>query len=196
MSEQQLNQEIREVEELIVEEAQGLAELTEELADLEELARNECHVPHAQACKIKVDRVYHEVHQHEITGEAILKLAGRIGDLEFQVVQHFRGGREEPIASHQLVNLRTPGVEKFTTVEKLVEIIVDTKTVKIQAGDHIVSVLKEKTGVAADRVLDQVTHGEFKELPDQDRVHIQGGEVFVSHVRRWGNHRNDRSGSS
>jgi Multiubiquitin len=184
MSEQQLNQVIREVKELIVEEALDLAELTEELVDLEELTRNESHVPHARRYKIKVDQIYHEVHQPEITSEAILKLADRNGDLEFQVVQHFRSGREERIPSHQVVNLRTPGVEKFTTVGRLVDIVVDTKPMKIQAGYYIVSVLKEKTGVAADRVLDQVIHGEFKELPDHDRVHIQGGEVFVSHVRR------------
>jgi Multiubiquitin len=184
MTDKQLNQEIQEVRAIIAEEAQDLVELTEELVDLEELARNEHHVPHARRYRIKVDQSYHEVHQPEISGEAILKLAGRIGDIVFEAFQHFRGGREERIGDHQIVNLRTPGVEKFTTVPKLVEITVDSNRVTIQAGYYIVSVLKEKVSVASDRVLDQVIHGEFKELPDQARVHIEGGEVFVSHVRR------------
>lgn len=184
MTDKQLSQEIHGARGLIAEEAEDLVELTEELADLEELARNERQVPHARRYKIKIDHIYHEVPRPEISGEGILKLAGKIGDLVFEVLQHFRGGREERIGYHQIVNLRTPGVERFTTVPKLVEITVDTKPVTIQAGCYVVSVLKEKVGVAADRVLDQVIHGEFKELPDQSRVSVECGEIFVSHVRR------------
>ena len=184
MTDEQLNQEIQDVRASIAEEAQDLVELTEELVDLEELARNEHHVPHARRYRIKVDQTYHEVRQPEISGEVILKLAGKIGDLVYEVVQHFRGGREERIADHQNVNLRTPGVERFTSVPKLVEITVDSKLLTIQAGYYIVSALKEKVSVTSDRVLDQVIHGEFKELSDQARVRVECGDVFVSHVRR------------
>jgi Multiubiquitin len=184
MTDQQLNQEIQELRTVIAEETQDLVELTEELVDLEDFARNGHQIPHARRYRIKVDHTYHEVHRPEISGEAILKLAGKIGDLVFEVVQHFRGGRDERLGDHQVVNLRTPGVEKFTSVPKLVEITVDSKPVAIQAGYYVVSVLKEKVGVASDRVLDQVIHGEFKELLDQSRVHIHCSEVFVSHVRR------------
>jgi hypothetical protein len=33
-------------------------------------------------------------------------------------------------------------------------------------------------------VLDEVVVGEFKELPDNGTVHVNGGEIFVSHVRQ------------
>ncbi len=54
----------------------------------------------------------------------------------------------------------------------------------MQAGTYVVSALKEALKVHPAKVLDEVIQGEFKELADPERVHVKGGEVFVSHVRR------------
>jgi hypothetical protein len=167
---------------LITEEAR-LTELVEELVDIEEFAHHGRPVPHARHYKINVDGTQHVVHTAEITGEEILKLAGRQGCLEFKVVQHFRHGRQESIEAHQRVNLRAPGVERFTTAAKMVQVTIDSRPMTIQAGSYALTELKAKLSVDAARVLDQVIGGEFRELSDQHRIHIKGGEVFVSHVR-------------
>jgi hypothetical protein len=67
-----------------------------------------------------------------------------------------------------------------------VAVTIDGNRKEIQAGNYEVSVLKTKLGVPADYELDQVIHGEFKELADSAHVEIKGGETFVSHVRRGG----------
>jgi hypothetical protein len=67
-----------------------------------------------------------------------------------------------------------------------VAVTIDGNRKEIRAGDYEVSALKAKLGVPADYELDQVIHGEFKELADSAHVQIKGGETFVSHVRRGG----------
>src|ERR1700719_3928377 len=142
MSKHELSQEIATIKELIAEEARDIVELTDELIDLEEHARHERPVPHARCYRIKVDAMYHEVKTPMITGEAIPKLAGRGGLLVFDVIQHFRGGKVEIIAPDAEANLRTPGVEKFTTAPKMVQITVDSRSVEVQAGTYIVGAFK------------------------------------------------------
>ena len=182
MENNDINREIAVVNRLITEEAR-MAELVEELIDIEEHARHERPVPHAEHYRIKVDGTYHVVHSPEISSEEILRLAGRQGFLVFNVVQHFCGGREELIEPHAIVNLRAPGVERFTTAARMVEITVDSRKMLIQAGSYTLAELKIALSVEPGRVLDQVIGGEFRELSDQHRIHITGCEVFVSHVR-------------
>ncbi|MHB8562405.1 MAG: hypothetical protein ACYDDA_00395 [Acidiferrobacteraceae bacterium] len=57
---------------------------------------------------------------------------------------------------------------------------------EIPRGSYRVSELKDKLGVAAALELDLVVAGQFKFLPDGDRITITGGEIFVSHVRGGG----------
>ena len=176
------NRETAIVHQLIVEEARA-AELVEELIDIEENARHERPVPHARHYRIKVDGAYHVVHSPEISGEEILRLAGRQGFLVSTVIQHFRRGREEVIEPHAKVNLRSPGIERFTTPAKMVEVTIDTRKVQIQAGSYTLADLKSALSVEPGKVLDEVVGGEFRELSDKDRIHIKGGKIFVSHVR-------------
>ena len=65
-------------------------------------------------------------------------------------------------------------------------ITIDGAAKQIERGSYVVSKLKELLGVPADYELDEVKNGEFKPLQDNQHTAIQGGEVFVSHVRRGG----------
>ncbi len=67
-----------------------------------------------------------------------------------------------------------------------VAVTVDGQRKEIAAGDYVVSSLKMKLAIPADYDLDQVVHGEFRPLADNAHVKIEGGEHFVSHVRRGG----------
>lgn len=69
---------------------------------------------------------------------------------------------------------------------KLVTVTIDGKVKEIERGKYLVSDLKQILAVPADYELDEVKHGEFKPLDDNGHTHIEGGETFVSHVRRGG----------
>ncbi|PWT71110.1 MAG: hypothetical protein C5B46_08700 [Proteobacteria bacterium] len=68
----------------------------------------------------------------------------------------------------------------------VVTVTVDGQAKEVARGNHLVSEFKASVGVPADYELDQVVDGEFKPLADDATLHIKGGEVFVSHVRRGG----------
>lgn len=53
----------------------------------------------------------------------------------------------------------------------------------IHRGNYFTPDLKAALGVPPQWVIDQNINGEFVEIPDNGRVVIKGGEVFVSHVR-------------
>ena len=65
-----------------------------------------------------------------------------------------------------------------------VNVTIDGTAKDIERGSYVVAKLKELLGVPADYELDEVKNGEFKPLQDHQHTAIQGGEVFVSHVRR------------
>lgn len=67
-----------------------------------------------------------------------------------------------------------------------VAVTIDGQRKELPAGEYVVSNLKNKLGVPADYELDQVVHGEFRQLADNSQIDIKGGEHFVSHVRRGG----------
>lgn len=179
------NPELGVVEQAVAIEAAELAAIEVELADIEHYCLHGQPVPPARAYRIKVDDKYYEWPKAHITGNQLLHLAGRDGQLVFEVFENFRQGEPELISPHAEANLRKHGVERFTTVPKLVEVTIDGPHHKtIQAGTYTVSELKRVLGVDPSRVLDEVIGGEFKEPPDNGTIHIKGGEIFVSHVRQ------------
>jgi|HubBroStandDraft_6_1064221.scaffolds.fasta_scaffold726255_2 hypothetical protein len=184
MSEKELRHEIEAVKELMADDARELVELSEELIDLEEHARLDMHVPHSRRYRIRVNGEYYIVESAHITDEAILRLAGLDLLLVWEVIQHFRDGRQEIVPAQEQVSLRAPGVERFTTAAKMVRITVDSRPVEIQAGKYIVAAFKAIVGVEPSRALDQVIGGEFRELSDEQGIRIVAGEIFVSHVRK------------
>lgn len=179
-----INPELNVVEQTVAMEAAELAAIEVELADIEHCCLHGQPVPSARAYRIKVDDKYHEWPKAHITGNQLLQLAGRDGQLVFEVFENFRHGEPELISPHAEANLRKHGVERFTTAPKLVQVTIDGNHKTIQAGKYTVAELKRVLGVDPSRVLDEVIGGEFKELPDNGTVHIKGGEVFVSHVRQ------------
>lgn len=69
---------------------------------------------------------------------------------------------------------------------KLVTVTVDGKPKEITAGEYVVSVFKEKVGVPTNYELEEVKNGRMIPLDDNSNIHIHGGEVFISHVKRGG----------
>jgi hypothetical protein len=67
-----------------------------------------------------------------------------------------------------------------------VEITIDKKVHKLKPGEYTVAQLKTIGGVAATLELEQVIKGVLTPLPDDGKVNIEGGEVFVSHPRSGG----------
>lgn len=69
---------------------------------------------------------------------------------------------------------------------KLVTVTVDGKPKEVAPGEYVVSNFKEKVGVPANYELEEVKDGRMIPLADDARIHIHGGEVFISHVKRGG----------
>lgn len=67
-----------------------------------------------------------------------------------------------------------------------VTISLDGVPLQIQRGNYVVAELKRLLKVDLCRELDEVVCGEFRPLGDSNKVHIKGGESFVSHVRCGG----------
>lgn len=74
----------------------------------------------------------------------------------------------------------------MTKPKEVVNVTVDSKLITIERGSYEVVALKQTFGVPPDYELEEVKNGEFKPLNDNQHTAIQGGEIFVSHVRRGG----------
>jgi len=70
--------------------------------------------------------------------------------------------------------------------KKEVAVTVDGKTHHVPEGTYLVSEFMKLVGVDPSKELDEVVHGELKPLDDRHRIHIKGGEVFISHARQGG----------
>jgi ethanolamine utilization protein EutQ (cupin superfamily) len=65
----------------------------------------------------------------------------------------------------------------------LVEVTIDSRKVSIQSKEWHIAELKKELGVDPAKELEQVIDGKLTPLADDAKVHIRGGEVFVSHVK-------------
>ena len=81
-------------------------------------------------------------------------------------------------------NERQTNEREDHTHHKQVTVTVDSKPHQVAEGTYLVSDFKKLVGVDPSRELDEVVHGELKPLDDNHRIHIKGGEVFISHARR------------
>ena len=70
--------------------------------------------------------------------------------------------------------------------DKLVTITVDGKPVRLEKGPYDLDEFKTKVGVDRAKDVDQLVDGAFVALDPHKKVHIKGGEVFVSHVPQGG----------
>lgn len=88
-----------------------------DVVDIEEYAREGKPVPDANSYRIRVDRQNYLVHSPTFKGQAILELAGKTPQ-SHKLYQHKRGQQPVQIGPEQVVDLREPGVERFTTMPK------------------------------------------------------------------------------
>ncbi len=84
------------------------------------------------------------------------------------------------------MSIQAPVERDATHRSKLVTVIIDGNPKQIESGKYEVADLKQILGVPPDYELDEVQNGEFKPLDERSHTHIEGREVFVSHVRRGG----------
>lgn len=98
----------------------GIVEVIEviEIVELEEHAKHHgAPAPHAKHYAFRVDKTRVVVDTPTITGTEILAKVGKTPQ-QFKLYQHKRGHQPILIGPDQIVNLREPGVERFTTMPK------------------------------------------------------------------------------
>lgn len=89
-----------------------------EIVELEEHAKKHgTEPPHAKHYAFRVDKQRVVVTTPEISGTQILAEVGK-APVGFKLYQHKRGHQPIPIGPDQIVNLREPGVERFSTMPK------------------------------------------------------------------------------
>lgn len=87
-----------------------------EVIDVESYAKSGRNPPAGQQYRIRVDKIEIVVTTSTITGREILTRAGKIPPERFRLDQKLVGGRTEKIELDQVVDLTTPGVERFMTL--------------------------------------------------------------------------------
>lgn len=89
--------------------------IVEEIIDIEEYAKQNKKPPHARGYRIRIDKVYKEVHVPEMTGRQILALVDKTPE-KYLLSQKHHGGRVVPIPEDKTVDFRHHGVERFQTL--------------------------------------------------------------------------------
>jgi len=85
-----------------------------EIIDIEEYCKQNKKPPHAKGYRIRIDKVYKEVHVPEMTGREILALVDKTPET-YLLSQKHKGG-VAPIAADQVVDFRCHGIERFQTL--------------------------------------------------------------------------------
>lgn len=62
----------------------------------------------------------------------------------------------------------------------VVTIMINGNPVRLERGTYTVAQLKDKGGIPACDELNEVRGGRAHPIPNPDRVHIEGGEIFES----------------
>jgi Multiubiquitin len=89
---------------------------TEDVVDVEELAKTGKPIPRASRYRIRVDKTVIVVDGPTITGREILAKAGRVPPEKYHLDQKMRGGSVKQIGLTDVVDLTTPGIERFLTI--------------------------------------------------------------------------------
>jgi hypothetical protein len=85
--------------------------------DLEEYARRGVKVPPARRYRIRIQKTFYTVTTPVLTGRELLDLAGKTPETH-NLYQIIRGQQPSPVAPDAKVDLRTPGIERFTLVPR------------------------------------------------------------------------------
>jgi hypothetical protein len=89
---------------------------SEDVVDVELLAKSGKPVPKASRYRIRVDKTVIIVDGPTITGREILSKAGRVPPERYQLDQKLRNGSIKKIGLNDVVDLTTPGLERFMTI--------------------------------------------------------------------------------
>jgi hypothetical protein len=87
-----------------------------EVIDIETFAKENRTPPPGRRYRIRVDKLHLEIDTSTITGREILRRASKQPVERYRLDQKLAGGRTEKIELDQVVDLTTPGVERFMTL--------------------------------------------------------------------------------
>lgn len=90
----------------------------EEIIVVEEYVKAGRKPPRARTYAIRVGKETFHVHEHRLTGRAVLELAGKVPPENYILLQVLRGGQAERIGLDQVVDLLEHDVEKFRTLPR------------------------------------------------------------------------------
>lgn len=93
-------------------------EILEEIADLEEYARQGKAPPHCRGYRIKVNGDPFVVKDRFITGREVLELAGLVPPTEYTLRVKLAGQRLQKVDLDEKVDLRKAGIEKFKALPR------------------------------------------------------------------------------
>jgi len=122
-----------------------------------------------------------------INGSTLKRLAGEAPESVIVVLER-QNAPDEEIEDEQMVDLSGAGLEKFyiRPVERLVEIFVNEKPVKIERGEHNGLEIKQAAidqgvKIQLDFVLSlEKRHGETQIIGDGDPVKVKRGQNYVA----------------
>lgn len=87
-----------------------------EVIDIEAFARKGERPPKGRKYRIRVDKTILVVDGPTITGRRILELANRVPPERYRLDQKLRGGETRKIELDTVVDLTTPGLERFMSI--------------------------------------------------------------------------------
>ncbi len=93
-------------------------EILDEIADLEEYARQGKQPPRCRGYRIRVNGDRFEVMKQFITGREVLELAALTPPENYLLRVKFAGHRLQKVDLNEQVDLRHPGVEKFKSLPR------------------------------------------------------------------------------
>lgn len=92
--------------------------LLDEIIDLEEYAQKGKKPPLCRGYRIRVNGDHFIVHKAQISGKEVLELAGLVPPETYTLRVKKAGQRPEKVALNEIVDLRSPGIEKFKALPK------------------------------------------------------------------------------
>jgi len=105
-------------EEQIVEMTESDGEITvDEVIELEVYFREQRRVPLARAYRIRIDKLYYTVDVPTMSARDLLRLAGKTPPEKY-VLRQIIHGQPVKLELDDVVDFRTPGIEKFKTMLK------------------------------------------------------------------------------
>lgn len=86
------------------------------VVDLEECSKSNAIVPKGKHYQIRIDKEKYVVDTSEVTKKQLLELAGKVPIDRYAIYQQFKGGQTIKIEETMIVDLCSPGVERFMTI--------------------------------------------------------------------------------